>query len=278
MKSPKIHLPRQVSENIGWGPATMPSSLEEEEEKVTGRTRRTKSLYQSMSDVGSKMYRPLSSFTSSILSSASSSSPPPPTWKVVGTTLKLIGLGAFFAGDNLSYLSSFGFLDAPFYPPQYTQTKDGEKMVLQQRNNQKMKLTHFTMRTYFMTSIVGFFLNWNNFWNNWNDTLKEKLDQIQSLERQLKEERNDKSEKKKKQVLELEKQKKLWEDIKGKQFVLLLALLKSCLDIIIFSNNPGVDLHAKYRGKKLNEGFHSICGILSASTVIYNNFPNAETK
>ena len=44
----------------------------------------------------------------------------------------------------------------------------------------------------------------------------------------------------------------------------------------MFSNNAGIDLHKNYRGKKMHEGFHCLCGLVSASTVLYNYFPNAE--
>ena len=56
---------------------------------------------------------------------------------------------------------------------------------------------------------------------------------------------------------------------------LYLALLKSICDCIVFSNNPGVDLHLKYRGKKNHEGLHCCCGLISAGTVLFGNFPNA---
>ena len=53
------------------------------------------------------------------------------------------------------------------------------------------------------------------------------------------------------------------------------ALTKSIVDIMVFGNNPGVDLFVKYRGKKNHEGLHCIGGLVSASTVLYNNFPNS---
>lgn len=64
--------------------------------------------------------------------------------------------------------------------------------------------------------------------------------------------------------------------IEQRHFELFLALLKSICDVTVFSNNPGIDLHLKLRGKKNHEGFHCLCGLISASTVLYNNFPNAE--
>lgn len=52
--------------------------------------------------------------------------------------------------------------------------------------------------------------------------------------------------------------------------------MQSCCDVIVFSNMPGIDLHRRMRGKKNHEGLHCLCGLISASTVIYNNFPDAE--
>lgn len=67
-----------------------------------------------------------------------------------------------------------------------------------------------------------------------------------------------------------------WEKSQSKQFSITVALLKSCCDVLVFSNNAGIDLHKNYRGKKMHEGFHCLCGLVSASTVLYNYFPNAE--
>lgn len=59
---------------------------------------------------------------------------------------------------------------------------------------------------------------------------------------------------------------------------LAVALLKSCCDVLVFSNVTGMNLHKNIRGVKMHEGFHSLCGIISASTVLYNNFPDADAK
>ena len=61
-----------------------------------------------------------------------------------------------------------------------------------------------------------------------------------------------------------------------RQFELSLALLKSCCDFLVFSNSPGIDLHLKLRGRKNHEGLHCLGGLVSASTVLYNNFPSAK--
>lgn len=64
------------------------------------------------------------------------------------------------------------------------------------------------------------------------------------------------------------------EAVRRKYLKAFVMLLKSCCDVLVFSNNGGVDLHLKYRGHKMSEIVHCICGLISASVVIFNNFPN----
>lgn len=66
-----------------------------------------------------------------------------------------------------------------------------------------------------------------------------------------------------------------------KKFTLFMSLLKSCCDILVFSNNPGVDLWRRRRqphggpaaAAPMHEGFHCLCGLVSAGTVLYANYP-----
>ena len=69
---------------------------------------------------------------------------------------------------------------------------------------------------------------------------------------------------------------KQYKKMKEQQFVLFVATIKSICDVIVFSNNPGIDLWTKYSPtkSKLHEGIHCCCGIISACTVLYNTFPN----
>ena len=61
-----------------------------------------------------------------------------------------------------------------------------------------------------------------------------------------------------------------------KYYGVLLAVIKSTCDVLVFSNNPGVDLWKQHTGQKMNEGFHCLCGLVSASTVLCKNFPSNE--
>jgi hypothetical protein len=44
---------------------------------------------------------------------------------------------------------------------------------------------------------------------------------------------------------------------------------------LVFSNNPGIDLWQQQIGHKMHEGFHCLFGLISASAVLYNNYPAA---
>jgi hypothetical protein len=73
---------------------------------------------------------------------------------------------------------------------------------------------------------------------------------------------------------ELQRLENLLIKVKQTHSMICIAVMKSCCDVIVFSNNPGVDLHLKLRGRKMHEGVQSMFGIVSAITVLYNNFPN----
>ena len=62
------------------------------------------------------------------------------------------------------------------------------------------------------------------------------------------------------------------------QIIIILNLVKSCADVLVFSNNAGIDFWVKYitHGRKLNEVIHCLSGMVSAAVVLYNNYPNNE--
>jgi len=107
----------------------------------------------------------------------------------------------------------------------------------------KQKWKIFSSRSYFFAASVGLCINLKDFMENFKHTSK---------------------------VVDSKFQQKLAK--------LAVALLKSCCDVLVFSNVTGVNLHKNIRGVKMHEGFHSLCGIISASTVLYNSFPDADAK
>lgn len=170
--------------------------------------------------------------------------------------MKLLGLMGFWAFDNVSFLTGSGFLDP-------ISSGVGDKKVLVDpkagdRLKRKKSASEWAGRCYFAGSIGGLYVNARALWEH-NAKLSEaqvKLDKA-STEDDIKE------------------AQAYLQQSKRKHFELSLALLKSCCDFMVFSNNPGIDLHLKYRGKKNHEGLHCLGGLISASTVLYSNFPNA---
>mmetsp|Transcript_43324 Transcript_43324/g.63582 ORF Transcript_43324/g.63582 Transcript_43324/m.63582 type:complete len:389 (+) Transcript_43324:56-1222(+) len=188
-----------------------------------------------------------------------------PVWKSAGICCKLIGLAGFWFGDNLVYLQHSGFLP----------------------NINKTKAKTFATRSYFFSAFVGLFVSYKELCAHRSNLIKANK-RVKMLCHEIEEKK-----KKKKQIdinhkteseeeeeeygrLEYEKAVTILEEARSRQFVLFLALLKSCCDTTVFSNMPGVDLHTKLRNKKMNEGFQCICALTSASTVLYNNFPNKQ--
>ena len=257
---PRPVLRHRASSNIGWGPTTV-LSFSDTNSATDRLRRRRQSFYRSLSGVAYRFaYRPLASRLSSRLlgtdAEQQQQQEPTPLWKVVGAALKIVGLMGFWAGDNISFLTGSGFLD---------DLSVDKKSRLAARKQLQTVASQTANRFYFFGAIAGLVFNFKCYREFRNGTLRELQEE---LDNELSEDDVFHSEEDRKAVL------KSLEKAKEKEFALFLALLKSCCDVLVFSNNPGIDLWKKYRGKKLNEGVHCLGGLLSASTVIYNNFPN----
>lgn len=228
---------RRASSNIGWGPVTL-------EESQPPRRR----LLRSLSSVAYRMYRPMAS-TLSVSGEASKQSDTP-MWKLVGSAIKMLGLFGFWTGDNVAFLTQSGMFD---------DYRLDATARMAQRKHLQTRASQTANRFYFVGSIAGLAVNLRSYLNFRNNTMHPLKEQVEEAE--------DEDEA---QAAELS-----LERAKEKQFVLFLALVKSCCDVLVFSNNPGIDLWKKRTGRKMHEGFHCVCGLMSASTVLYNNFPNA---
>jgi hypothetical protein len=182
-----------------------------------------------------------------------------PAWKLLGTTTKLVGLMGFWAFDNASFVAGSGFLDPII--------SDVDRVVLvdpkcPDRTSRKNRAAEWASRFYFMGSVGGFYVNARTLWSHRRNELRRARE---SLRLAILSESTD----------DVEGARSHLEKTERDDFELCVALLKSIADVTVFSNNPGVDLHLKYRGKKNHEGLHCLGGLISASTVLYNNFPNA---
>jgi len=172
-----------------------------------------------------------------------------------------LGLAGFWAADNVSYLYTSGFL-----------------IGAEQGRSRAKDASIFAARSYFFASISGLYLNWRELLQHRNGPLKEAWCRLQehrmNREELISAEDNEAYEEheRRRDVDRLETE---LEKVKRKHGVLCIALLKSCCDVLVFSNNTGIDLHLKYRGKKMDETLTCVCGVTSALTVIYNNFPTS---
>jgi Peroxisomal biogenesis factor 11 (PEX11) len=174
-------------------------------------------------------------------------------WMAIGSAVKLMGLCGFWTGDNINYICSTGFLDDLSLP-------EGERLA--KRTHLQTLSSVRANQAYFGGSIAGLFVSAYTYINYRRTKLAVAEQSLK--EASLVEGGED-------QIVEAEKQ---LTGMKKEQFSLFLALLKSVCDVIVCSNNPGVDLHQRYRGKKNHEGLHCVCGLVSAGTVLFNNFPD----
>lgn len=258
------HLPSRVSSNIGWGPGIASTDAQSDE---AGEVKRNPPN-RTVSELGT-MYK--SSRSSSLGwiketkdHTIAKTVDVPPGWKLVGSTLKLIGLMGFWTFDNLAFLTGTGFLD-PFSVSSGTNSasdSDPKKLRLQR----KKRASEWGARFYFMGCLAGLYVNSRAIWEHSNGPLQKAQDELNRCAAQSKS-----SIYTEEQVTNAKQQ---FKKAKTKHFELYVALLKSICDCIVFSNNPGVDLHLKFRGKKNHEGLHCCCGLVSAGTVLFGNFPN----
>lgn len=264
------HLPTKISSNIGWGPQTT-SPTNAKPRAASGQYSPKKPPpSRTVSEMGRQMYKAFPSRSSSMGSykqlndntsmalQTSLAQPPTPAWKLIGGTMKLLGLMGFWFFDNISFVTGSGFLD-----PIINGGDNGTILVNPKavdRMKRKKRASELAGRCYFAGSIGGLYVNVRAIWEHRNGKLKDAQERLvnASTEEDIKEAHD-----------HLHQTKK-------KHFELSLALLKSCCDFTVFSNNPGIDLHLKYRGKKNHEGLHCLAGLTSAGTVLYNNWPNAK--
>ncbi|KAL3797155.1 hypothetical protein HJC23_000493 [Cyclotella cryptica] len=286
------HLPSRVSSNIGWGPSTASVKYKDDSSQATPqRTTTTAATCTSppkrtLSELGN-MYQSTRSSSMGWIQSTktnnASKAPDvvPPPWKLIGTTFKLIGLMGFWTFDNLAFLTGSGFLDplggnGAGSTTTTTTTTSGSVDAKSLRIQRKKRASEWGARFYFMGALAGLYVNVRGIVELWNGALRKARGEVARAvvssttnTTTAKEATASSSED---AILQAKQQLKAAET---KLFELYLALLKSICDCIVFSNNPGVDLHLKLRGRKNHEGLHCCCGLISAGTVLFGNFPNA---
>uniref|UniRef100_A0A7S1UMR9 Uncharacterized protein n=1 Tax=Grammatophora oceanica TaxID=210454 RepID=A0A7S1UMR9_9STRA len=183
-----------------------------------------------------------------------------PWWKTLGMAIKTAGLLGFWLGDNINFLAMSGLFD---------NNAQQIPLRLQQRKALQTRASQFGNRSYFIGGIAGLLVNLRSYLVHRRTEMKVAVERAAAASAISSGSVGDcEPTKATKEAQELLVQ------AQRKQFSLVVMLLKSCCDVMVFSNNPGIDLHLKYRGRKNNELLHCICGLVSASSVLYNNYPN----
>jgi Peroxisomal biogenesis factor 11 (PEX11) len=208
-------------------------------------------------------------------------------YKVIGTGMKSLFLGGFWAFDNVSYLAKSGFL--------------GHEDNNESRKPIQKDATMYANRCYFIAALVGLYINVRSYLE-YEPTSPNPTGNIKSTMTQAAEV-SDQHHIDTAKISNLQpdsvQQESVQQDSVQKEaeqrvrkynehdVALWLGVLKSCCDVIVFSNNPGVDLWHKYNQDcirmnrndyKLHEGFHCVCGMISSVVVMYNNLPRNTQK
>ena len=222
-KAPRLLL-RRASTNIGWGPAVS--------ETTTLSKTRSASFYRSVSNLGRRIYRPLASQLVSTYGDNSNAAPP--AWKIIGSTLKILGLMGFWIGDNINFIGSSGLLDDESLPI--------EKRA-KARAELRRKAGYFAGRAYFLGAISGLYVSLREVLRHRAGPLRKAIELVHSLEQNQMQQSIEKSkswdmDSDRDQDDEndecvgsavdpqLASARSDLEKIKGKQFVLFLSLLK----------------------------------------------------
>ena len=153
-------------------------------------------------------------------------------------SVRLLGLAGFWGLDNISFLAASGMWD---------NFRLNAKARASRKKSIQSRASVWANRSYFVGSFAGLWIN---------------LKALQAFRKENESKFQDASDEDRK-------------ELQSKYFGLCIALLKSVCDVLVFSNNPGLDFWQKYTGAKLNEGIHCIAGLTSASVVLYKNFPEA---
>jgi hypothetical protein len=176
--------------------------------------------------------------------------PDTPLWALLGTALKTLGLMGFWAADNISFLIASGIFD---------NYRLGSRERLERRNRYARRASAVANRAYFGGAVAGLIVNVRGYLDQRQTTLhflQQRREQTQTAD-------------------EIDFTKKGLEKAREKHFDSFVALTKSVCDVLVFSNNPGIDLWQQQIGHKMHEGFHGLFGLISASAVLYNNYPAA---
>jgi hypothetical protein len=191
---------------------------------------------------------------------------PAPWIDTACAAVKLLGLAGFWAADNASYLAQCGLFDD--YRRHATAGRRREA-----RNRRASQFSSWANRSYFVGALAGLAASLRAYARHRSTTVVPLLLEGAAGETKT---AGPSKESDGPDDPRAADRGALLDRALEKQFGNLVALAKSCCDVLVFSNNPGVDLWRRgRRGAPMHEGFHCLCGLVSASAVLYNNFPNS---
>lgn len=231
---PRITLPRQISSNVGLKSSFLYND-KSSERYVEKLSYLGKFLFQSLSSVINEQ---MLTAQASNENQQSTKTPPPPLWKIVSSTFKLLGLAGFWAGDNISYLYSIGFL---------VEENDSKKIdksgYKSKKSNRKKDATIFATRSYFLAAVAGLYLNSREWIRHRNGPFRDLMDKVSNLKNEICENESPGNENNNENTAyaehqrlnELGKLETTLEETKQKHFNICLALLKvRCFSHSIF--------------------------------------------
>merc|ERR1711957_941636 len=120
------------------------------------------------------------------------------------------------------------------------------------RLQRKKRASEYAGRCYYFGVVAGLYVNARALWDHRRGVLKEAYKQLHYTHNT-----------KVADTAEADAEAHLQQS-KQKHFELMLALLKSSCDLMVFSNNPGIDVYLKLWGRKNHEGLHCLGGLVSA--------------
>jgi hypothetical protein len=155
--------------------------------------------------------------------------------------VKLLGLAGFWAFDNMSFLWASEFFD----------NYQLESSVRSSRRKSAQSRTSvLANQSYFMGCVAGLWISVKALIVFRREAGPRFLDQSPDGRAKL----------------------------QAKYFGLCLNLFKNVCDVLVFSNNAGIDLWKNQLGFKMNEMVHCVAGLASASVAVYKNFPEASSS
>jgi len=157
-----------------------------------------------------------------------------PAWLLLFKVLKHVGIGTFWVYDNFLFLNEVSL--SPVEPS---------------------TASLCTARGWFLSNLCGLI------------TFSAEMHKAYSKRMLLAERLATEQDRDQRALLEDEMQK-----FSVKQFNSFLMLVKTCCDITVSGNMPGLDIPKKLLGEKLSDGVVGILGMVSGSIICFNNWPN----